>query len=136
MTPANSWNKVVGLNSPKATLTFIPKEAWWVPEVAVSFGKSFFTEDPRIGAAVQQTPTGAPLAVDPVETARSYQLVASKRFRNTELKVTLGHETQSAEYGKIDADTGLQSDEGPGRIRYIAITLRQSFRFGSLQATL
>ncbi len=77
MTPANSWNKLVGLNSPKATLTFIPKESWWVPEVAVSFGKSLFTEDPRIGAADQL-----------VETARSYQLVASKRFRNTELKVT------------------------------------------------
>jgi hypothetical protein len=134
-TPANSWNKLVGLNSPKTTLTFFPKESWWVPEVAVSFGKSFFTEDPRIGSAVQQTPTGAPEAVDPVETARSYQLVASKRFRKADLKVTLGHETQSAEYGKIDPDTGLQSDLGPGRIRYLAITLRRSLRYGSLQAT-
>jgi hypothetical protein len=73
--------------------------------------------------------------VDPVETARSYQLVASKRIHKTELKLTLGHETQTAEYGKIDPDTGLQFDLGPGRIRYVAATLRQSFRFGSLQAT-
>jgi hypothetical protein len=131
VTPANSWNKLVGLNSPKATLTFFPKESWWLPEVAVSFGKSFFTEDPRTGSA-----TGQPIeTVDPVETARSYQLVASKRIHNTDLKLTLGHETQTAEYGKIDPDTGLQFDLGPGRIRYMAATLRQSFRYGSLQAT-
>ncbi|HMD47945.1 MAG TPA: hypothetical protein VKG79_02560, partial [Bryobacteraceae bacterium] len=135
VTPANSSHTLVGLNSPKATLTFFPKDSWWLPEVAVSFGKSFFTEDPRIGAAVQQTPTGAPEVVDPVETARSYQLVASKRFHNTDIKITLGHETQSAEFGKIDPDTGLQSDLGPGRIRYMAATLRQSFHNGSFQAT-
>ena len=91
---------------------------------------------PRTGLAMgQPTPTGAPAAVDPVETARSYQLVASKRFHNTDLKLTLGHETQTAEYGKIDPDTGLQFDLGPGRIRYMAVTLRQGFSFGSLQAT-
>ena len=31
VTPANSWNKLVGLNSPKATLTFFPEESWYVP---------------------------------------------------------------------------------------------------------
>ena len=76
--PANSWSRLVGLNSPKVTLTFFPKGFWWVPEIAVSFGKSFFTEDPRIGA-----PPGTPKAVLAVETARSYQLVASKRVHNT-----------------------------------------------------
>jgi hypothetical protein len=135
VTPLNSWSRRVGVNSPKATLTFFPKDSWWLPEVAISFGKSFFTEDPRIGAAVQATPTGAPEAVDPVEKARSYQLVASKRIHRTELKLTLGHETQTAEYGKIDPDTGLQFDLGPGRIRYLAATLRQSFSYGSFQAT-
>jgi hypothetical protein len=136
VTRANSSIILVGLNSPKATLTFFPKDSWYVPEVALSFGKSFFTEDPRTGSATgQQTATGAPSAVDPVETARSYQLVAIERFRNTDLKLTLGRETQTAEYGKIDPDTGLQFDLGPGRIRYMAITLRQSFSFGSLQAT-
>ena len=136
VTPSNSWGRLVGLNSPKATMTFFPEESWYVPQVAFSFGKSFFTEDPRTGSATgQQTPTGRPAAVDPVETARSYQLVASKRFRNTDLKLTLGHETQTAEYGKIDPDTGLQFDLGPGRIRYIAVTLRHNFSHGSLQAT-
>jgi hypothetical protein len=137
VSPANSWNKLVGLNSPKATMTFFPKESWYVPQVAVSFGKSFFTEDPRTGWATgQDTATGAPAADDPVETARSYQLVASKTFHKTDLKLTLGHETQTAEHGKIDPDDGLQFDLGPGRIRYMAVTLRQSFSYGSVQATI
>ena len=89
----------------------------------------------RESATGQDTATGAPAAVDPVETARSYQLVASKTFHKTDLKLTLGHETQTAEYGKIDPDTGLQFDLGPGRIRYMAATLRQSFNYGSLEAT-
>src|SRR5215469_15065518 len=135
LTPADSSNLHVGVNSPKATLTFFPKRSWWLPEVAVSFGKSFFTEDPRIGAAVQPTPTGSPQPAQPVETARSWQLVASKRIHNTDFRVTLGKETQTAEYGKIDADTGVQSNLGPGRVRYIAVSLRQNFSQGSFQAT-
>jgi hypothetical protein len=136
VTPANSWSKRVGLSSPKATITFFPQDSWYVPEVAFSYGKSFFTEDPRTGMATgQDTATGAPAAVDPVETAQSYQLVASKTVHKTEFKLTLGHETQTAEYGKIDPDTGLQFDLGPGRIRYLALTLRRSFSYGALQAT-
>jgi len=136
VTPANSSNMLVGLNSPKATITFLPKESWWAPAIAFSYGRSFFTEDPRTGlAAGQPTFTGTPAAVDPVETARSFQLVASKRIHNTDLRLTFGHETQSAEYGKIDPDTGLQFDLGPGRINYMAATVRHSFSFGSLQAT-
>jgi hypothetical protein len=134
ITPANSWNKLVGVNSPKATITIVPDSSWYVPipipMIAFSFGKSFFTEDPREGTAL-----AGPTTVDPVETARSYQLVASKTFRRTDLKLTLGHETQTAEYGKIDPDQGLQFDLGPGRIRYMAVTLRQSFTHGALLAT-
>jgi hypothetical protein len=126
--PANSWNRLVGLNPPKATLTFFLKDSCWPPEVAFSFGKSFFTEDPRIGAAVQRTPTGVPKAVAPVETAWSYQLVASKRIHRMELKLTLGHKAQTAEYGKIDPDTGLQFDLGPGGIRYLAATIASEFQ--------
>ncbi|MGB6826433.1 MAG: TonB-dependent receptor [Terracidiphilus sp.] len=128
--PANSWNKLVGLNSPKATLTFVPGALRIVPRVSLSFGKSFFTEDPREGTALN-----GPTAVDPVETARSYQLVASKTLHKTDVKFTLGHETQTAEYGKIDPDQGLQFDLGPGRIRSLAVTLRQTFAHGSLEAT-
>jgi hypothetical protein len=128
--PSNSWSKLVGLNSPKATLAFIPNPSWLAPRISVSFGKSFFTEDPREGTALN-----GPASVDPVETARSYQLVASKTFHKTDVKLTLGHETQSAEYGKIDPDQGLQYDLGPGRIRFLAATVRQTLAHGSLEAT-
>jgi hypothetical protein len=130
ITPANSWNRWVGLNSPKATLTILPGDSWNIPPISFSFGKSFFTEDPRLG-----TELNSPVQPDPVETARSYQLVASKRIGSTDLKLTLGHETQTAEYGKIDPDQGLQFDLGPGRIRYLAFTVRQKIPNGSLQAT-
>ncbi|MGA9352229.1 MAG: TonB-dependent receptor [Terriglobales bacterium] len=130
ITPGNSWSKWVGVNSPKATVTIVPEESRYVPLIAFSFGKSFFTEDPREGTVLN-----GPTAVDPVETARSYQLVASKTFNKTDLKLTLGHETQSAEYGKIDPDQGLQFDLGPGRIRYVAFSVRQSFTHGMLLAT-
>lgn len=135
VTPGNSSSTLTGVNSPKATIAFLPKNSWYVPEIALSFGKSFFTEDPRIGAAVQATATGAPHMVEPVERAKSYQLVIDKRIHDTELRVTLGRETQTAEYGKIDPDTGLQFDLGPGRVRYLAATLRRGFHFGSLEAT-
>ena len=130
ITPANSWNKWVGLTSPKATLTFVPGSNRLAPLISLSFGKSFFTEDPRLG-----TDLNSPIKPDPVETARSYQLVISRTLRKTDLKLTLGHETQSAEYGKIDPDQGLQFDLGPGRIRYLAATVRQTISSGSLQAT-
>jgi hypothetical protein len=130
MNPANSWSKLVGVNSPKMTFSFQPGEIRALPLISFSFGKSFFTEDPREG-----TPLNGPTTVDPVETARSYQLVASKNFGDTELKLTLGHETQSAEYGKIDPDQGLQFDLGPGRIRFLAATLRQKLPNGALQVT-
>ena len=130
LTPANSWNRWVGLNSPKATFIILPSNAWIAPLISLSFGRSFFTEDPRLG-----TDMNNPIRPDPVETARSYQLVASKTVRSTDLKLTLGHETQTAEYGKIDPDQGLQFDLGPGRIRYLAFTLRQRIPNGSLAAT-
>ncbi len=130
VTPANSSSRLVGVDSPKATVTLLPGPLRVLPQLSFSFGKSFFTEDPRIGLAANRA-TG----VAPVETARSYQLVASKTIRSTDLKLTLGHETQSAEYGKIDADQGLQSNLGPGRIRFLAATVRQRFAAGSFQAT-
>jgi hypothetical protein len=61
--------------------------------------------------------------------------VAAKTIHKTDIKLTLGHETQTAEYGKIDPDQGLQFDLGPGRIRFLAGTVRQTLAHGSLQAT-
>lgn len=130
MTPANSSSRWVGVGSPKATVTLLPGTWHHTPTVAISFGKSFFTEDPRIGLASGTAST------TPVERARSYQLVATEALGRTELKLTLGHETQTAEYGKIDPDQGLQQNLGPGRIRFLAATLRRPLPHGALSATL
>ena len=125
--PQNSFQKWVGVNSPKATVSFLPLESWYVPLISLSFGQSFFTEDPRIGLG---TGSGSPVA-----TSHSYQLVASKTVRNTEFKLTLGHVTSCAEQGKIDPDTGLQFDLGPSRLRFMTIAVRHNFSQGSLLAT-
>jgi len=132
--PQNSFQKWVGVNSPKATVSFLPLESWYVPLISLSFGQSFFTEDPRIGLGTGAgTPVGA--AGSPVATSHSYQLVASKTIRNTDLKLHLGRVTSSAEQGKIDPDTGLQFDLGPSRLRFMTIAVRHNFSQGSLLAT-
>ncbi len=123
----NSFQRWAGVNSPKATLSFLPKEAWYVPLISLSFGQTFFTADPRIGAG---TTPGSPLA-----TSHSYQLVASKTIHHTDLKLTLGHVTSSAELAKIDPDTGLQENRGPSRVRFMTVTLRHNFTQGTLLFT-
>jgi len=37
-------SKWAGVNSPKATVSFLPKESWFVPLLSLSFGEAFFTE--------------------------------------------------------------------------------------------
>ena len=123
----NSFQKWVGVNSPKATVSFLPKASWLLPVVSASFGQAFFTEDPRIG-------TGT-VAGTPVATAHSYQLVMSKTVEKTDLKITLGHVTTSQELGKIDPDTGLQENQGPGRLKFLTAALRRNFSQGSILAT-
>jgi hypothetical protein len=123
----NSSQKWVGVNSPKATVSFLPRGAWWIPLLSASFGQAFFSEDPRIG-------TGT-VAGSPVATAHCYQLVASKTLANTDLKLTFGHVTTSQELAKIDPDTGLQENQGPGRLKFLTAAVRHSFREGSILAT-
>jgi hypothetical protein len=123
----NSFQKWAGVNSPKATVSFLPADSWFVPLISLSFGQSFFTEDPRIGTG---TTPGTPVA-----TAHSYQLVASKTIHQTDVRLTLGHVTSSAELAKIDPDTGLQFDQGPSRLRFMTVAVRRNFRSASLLAT-
>jgi hypothetical protein len=127
LNPQNSFQKWTGVNSPKATVSFLPKEAWYLPLVSLSFGQSFFTEDPRIGTGATE---GSPVA-----TAHSYQLVASKTIHKTDVKLTLGHVTSSAELAKIDPDTGLQFNQGPSCLRFMTLALRRNFSEGSLLLT-
>ncbi len=120
----NSFQKWVGVNSPKTTVSFFPKESWFVPLISLSFGQAFFTEDPRIGTV------GAPVA-----TSHSYQIVASKIIHKTDFRLTLGHVTSSADLAKIDPDTGLQINQGPSRLRFMTVAARRDFQYGSLLAT-
>lgn len=97
MSPANSFQRLAGVNSPKATVSFLPRDSWYVPLIALSFGQAFFTEDPRIGIAGTGTAIGSSVA-----TSHSYQMVASKTIHKTDVRLTLGHVTSSAELTKID----------------------------------
>jgi hypothetical protein len=123
----NSYSALNGFNSPKATLSFVPKPLSPFPSAAFSFGEAFFTNDPRIGLG---TARGTP-----VSRAHAYQLVLSKTIGGIDWRVTVGHITKQASLAKIDADTGLQQDEGPGRNRFISIAARRYFARGLLQAS-
>ena len=61
--------------------------------------------------------------------------MASKTLAGTDFRLTLGHTTTEASLAKIDPDTGLQFDEGPGRLRYLTFAARHYFGFGLLQAS-
>lgn len=123
----NSFQKWIGVNSPKATLSFLPADSQLIPLVSLSFGEAFFTEDPRIGLGSS--------AGTPVARSHSYQLVASKTLHRTDIRLTLGHVTNSAELAKIDPDTGLQFNQGPSRLRFMTVALRHNFSLGSVQAS-
>jgi hypothetical protein len=125
--PANSFHRWTGVNSPKATVSLLPGASKWIPFIALSAGQSFFTEDPRIGNG------SAPGT--PVSRAHAYQLVATKPLGRTEFKIELGQTTTGSQLAKMDPDTGLQEDQGPGRVRFATASVRASFRRGSLLAT-
>jgi Carboxypeptidase regulatory-like domain len=125
--PAHSFQSWVGVNNPKATVSFLAKEHSWLPNVSLSGGEAFITNDPRIGTGMMEGTL--------VSRSHSYQLVASKTLAGTDFRLTLGHTTTEASLAKIDPDTGLQFDEGPGRLRYLTFAARHYFRFGLLQAS-
>jgi hypothetical protein len=125
LTPANSFNRWTGFNSPKANLAILPPDRLFLPSVSFSFGEAFFTNDPRIGTGTQQGSL--------VSQAHAYQMVVSKTLAKIDFRVTLGHITQEASLAKIDPDTGLQFDEGPSRNRYLTVSARHYFRYGFLQ---
>ena len=127
LTPANSLHRWRAVDSPKATLALVPPDARPLPSVSLSWGQAFFTNDPRIGGGTQEGSL--------VSRAHSYQMVVSQTIRHTDFRVTLGRVTQEASLAKIDADTGLQFNEGPSRNRYMSVAARRSFRNGLLQAS-
>jgi len=123
----NSFHTLVGFNSPKATLSFLPENHPMLPAIAFSFGEAFYTNDPRIGTGTQRG--------TPVSRAHSYQIVVSKTIAKTDFRLTLSQITTEASLAKIDADTGLQEDEGPGKNQFVTIAARRYFNWGLLQAS-
>jgi hypothetical protein len=127
LVPEHSFQKFAGFNSPKATVSFLPNDRSWLPNVSLSAGEAFFTNDPRIGTGTVEGTL--------ISRSHSYQLVASKTIAGTDFRLTLGHTTTEASLAKIDPDTGLQANEGPGRLRYLTFAVRHYFGFGLVQAS-
>jgi hypothetical protein len=122
--PQNSLNKLASLTLPKATLTLLPPDRWYLPIVSFSYGEAFHTNDPRIGTGMEQPTLLAP--------SRAYQLVVSKVMKQMQFYVTLRRVSNSLELAKIDADTGLQQVVGPSLNKVIAVSMQRNFSFGSI----
>jgi len=128
LTPRNSFGRWAGVTSPKTTISFYPGSHSVVPTLSWSAGEAFYTNDPRIGTGTTQGTL--------VSRIHSYQLVASKDIARTEFRLTLGHVTSEGSLAKLDPDTGLQLDEGPGRLRLLTIAATRSFGAGMLQSSI
>jgi len=127
LAPAHSYRELTGFNSPKANIRILNPKRLWLPEVAFSFGETFFTNDPRIGLGTMPGTL--------VSRAQAYQMVVSQTILHTDFRVTLAKITTEQSLAKIDPDTGLQEDEGAGRNRFITASARHFFRYGLLQAS-
>jgi Carboxypeptidase regulatory-like domain len=124
LNPQNSFDKLATLTLPKATLTLLPPDRWYLPIVSFSYGEAFHTNDPRIG-----TGSGQPTLLAP---SRAYQLIVSKVIKRTQFYLTLRRVSNSLELAKIDADTGLQEVVGPSLNKVLAVSMQRNFSFGSL----
>jgi hypothetical protein len=125
--PDFSFSRRADINSPKGTIALLPPEkASFLPTLAVSYGQSFYVNDPRTGTTTIQGGTI-------VSKARSYQLVASKVIAQTEFRVTLEHVTTASQLARISNDTGLQENLGPGILESVTVTARHNFKHGFVQ---
>ncbi len=125
LTPSNSFNHWPGVTSPKINVTFGELNSRVLPQLSFSYAKAFHANDPRIGVGSQQG--------DLIIQAREFQMVALKNIAGTELRLTLSKVTNSAELAKIDADTGLQENQGPSLNRFLTLSARHRFERGWLQ---
>lgn len=130
---ADSFDQWRGFLNPKATLAWSPGGGAerWLPAAAISVGQGYFTEDSRIGITGRSSVT-TPASL--FERSHSEQLVLEKALRAMDIRVTLGRTTTTATLAKIDADTGLPQDLGPGALKFLTASVRRQFGFGSLQA--
>jgi hypothetical protein len=129
--PADSFDMWTGFVSPKATLAWTPNNRFShiLPSASFSIGQAYFSEDPRAAVANSTTP-------QIIEHSHSEQLVLEKEFSATDLRITLGRTTTTANSGKIDPDKGTAEDLGPGSLNFLTVGLRHQFSIGTLQAVL
>ena len=136
VTPANSFDRCPGQTSPKLNLTLGHIEhadtlASYLPQLAISYARAFHANDPRIGPIASGINPASLLI-----SAHEWQLVASKQILGqTELRLTLARVANADELAKIDADTGLQQDQGPALNRYLTLALRRRTNRVFWQAT-
>lgn len=57
-----------------------------------------------------------------------------KKSSSSDIRITLGRTATSSTLAKIDADTGLPEDEGPGELKFLTVSIRRQFRIGSAQS--
>jgi hypothetical protein len=126
----NSFNRWTGVTSPKFNLTLGRVDALLLPQVAFSYGKAFHANDPRIGNGDGE---GSGERGDLIIQAREFQLLVTKVVANTEVQLTLARVSNSAELAKIDADTGLQENQGPSLNRYLKLSVLRRPRRGMWQ---
>jgi len=125
--PSFSFLRRAVINSPRGTLSLVPPESMSpLPTLSVSYGQAFHVDDPRIGTTDLYGGTI-------VAKARAYQLVVSKTLAATEFRVTLAHVTTAQQLARIDNDTGLQEDVGPGLLKSITALARRNFSHGFVQ---
>jgi len=127
LNPVNTFNRWTAVNSPKGTFSLTPPGKILLPVISLSFGQAFLTNDPRIGTDGSQGTL--------VSRTHSWQMVASKVVAGMDLRATLGRTTQEQSLAKIDADSGLQFNEGPSRNRYATLSARRRFSWGMLQSS-
>jgi Carboxypeptidase regulatory-like domain len=127
LTPADSYETRTGLILPRGRLSFRVPGRPHFPELALSSGEGFHTNDPRIGSG---TSHGQLVAM-----SRANQLVATESVSCTQLRLSLLRVSNSQELAKIDPDTGLQQSVGPSLVQALTVSARRRFSFGSLQAT-
>ena len=122
--PENSYNKLSTLTLPKATLTLLPADRWYLPILSFSYGEAFHTNDPRIGNGTAEPTLLAP--------SRAYQVVLSKVLKQIQFYVTLRRVSNSLELAKIDPDTGLQEVVGPSLNKVVSVSAQRNFSKGSI----
>lgn len=128
--PANSFNKLLSVSLPKASLTFLPPDGAPLPSLSLSAAEAFHTDDPRI--STDSGMTGPP---NLITTSRAYQAVLKKDVRSVQFRLALVRVANSEETANIDPDTGLEIYVGPSLNHALTASAERDFRFGSIEAS-